>query len=135
MDSIELLPCPFCGGKAEEQRDCAGIYNYFCSKCECAMYGDYTHHATGQKAWNSRIHKSEKELCKTCLQEVVQDMLTSETGLEAAFARWLTTLPVGAQINIRDAAERDESLTWRGFRHAFLSALSILNDVVGKNNA
>lgn len=50
----KLNPCPFCGGDAIEDRDCAGFYNYRCGKCKCSLYGDYEHHMTGRAAWNRR---------------------------------------------------------------------------------
>lgn len=56
-----LKPCPFCGSAVEESRDCAGFYNYHCTnrKCKCSLYGDYEHHMTGRKAWNTRANTPE----------------------------------------------------------------------------
>ena len=53
--SSELLPCPFCGGKAE----IAHSRNYYvwCDKCETR--GDwYSTEAEAIKAWNTRAERT-----------------------------------------------------------------------------
>lgn len=75
-----LKPCPFCGNAVEESRDCAGFYNYHCTnrKCKCSLYGDYEHHMTGRKAWNTRANTPESSAAQGAM-----------TPKRAEFLKWL----------------------------------------------
>lgn len=42
------------------------------------------------------------------------------SSLEEAFSAWLKTLPTPAAENIRSSKERNESLTFNAFKHAFV---------------
>ena len=54
----ELLPCPFCGGKAEIQRNCYEQYFVVCKNCKCVMWAEYCRDAEQVKsAWNTRTPK------------------------------------------------------------------------------
>jgi len=48
----DLLPCPFCGGKAyfaDSSHTIAGTNMIICSKCDCRMYGGKI------QMWNKRV--------------------------------------------------------------------------------
>lgn len=56
----ELLPCPFCGGKAEIQRNCYEQYFVVCKNCKCVMWAEYCRDAEQVKsAWNTRTPQKE----------------------------------------------------------------------------
>ena len=66
MNETTLLPCPFCGGKAEiVTSDLYGIEKYAvgCSSCPViiAEYGEYKFYATEAEAiaaWNTRAERT-----------------------------------------------------------------------------
>ncbi len=56
---MELKPCPFCGGKAEECTESGGLFNPMCYwfiRCKmCGSAGKVTiHPKTAAEAWNHR---------------------------------------------------------------------------------
>jgi Lar family restriction alleviation protein len=69
MNQNELLPCPFCGGKAFSVHNIStDTYNVFCFNAECCASDPSKYYSTLEKAiaaWNKRvetdIHKSEEK--------------------------------------------------------------------------
>jgi C4-type Zn-finger protein len=52
INEDDLLPCPFCGGKAyftDSSHTIAGTNMIICSRCGCRMYGGKI------EMWNQRI--------------------------------------------------------------------------------
>ncbi len=54
-----LLPCPFCGGKAEVGGDPHGDRDIYCTKCGVSMFDTCLEGA--KQSWNSRITGNEKK--------------------------------------------------------------------------
>ena len=65
MSNKELLPCPFCGGKARKEfNNCKMEYEVFCSCCDAVVSDESEIRA--EKKWNTRnsseIPNSSKEM-------------------------------------------------------------------------
>lgn len=59
MNEYNLLPCPFCGGKAELKKG-NGIFRYVqCCKCEASSCVDKPEIAV--ESWNKRVPEEEGE--------------------------------------------------------------------------
>ena len=65
MSEIKLLPCPFCGGKADVIKNGTGCFQVRCDICEVKQYA-YAHKTEENaiKAWNTRkpMDNIEKQL-------------------------------------------------------------------------
>lgn len=76
--TIELKPCPFCGGEAiiEDCGTCGNAGRYFvkCSKCEIAQDALWATKQTAVKRWNKRAEVRE------ILQEIIEDQAEINTN-------------------------------------------------------
>ena len=72
MSSIELKPCPFCGGEAEIQFGACdyNVYQVVCTNDGCnAMNGWDDTPEQAAEAWNRRAdNKPIRQSCKSCKQ-------------------------------------------------------------------
>lgn len=75
----DLLPCPFCGGKAEVMTS-AGISTVCCGGCQ-TMIGMYPSDQKAREAWNTRYKETtvydKEEVIEGC---TVQILTNTETG-------------------------------------------------------
>ncbi len=55
----KLLPCPFCGGKAEIYAQAWNKYSVICAKCFCVK-GSYGTEEKAIEEWNKRVSEVEK---------------------------------------------------------------------------
>lgn len=69
----ELLPCPFCGGKAQLAQSDIGCYSVVCAKCNTGIFkpryeqgewSAYRTEAEAIRAWNTRYKRTCKNLNK-----------------------------------------------------------------------
>lgn len=61
-DTEKLLPCPFCGGKAEKTKN-GGLRGVHCSNPGCIAFdiqGCFCKYKKAVKAWNERYKESEE---------------------------------------------------------------------------
>lgn len=63
--SENLLPCPFCGGKAKVRNASLGAY-VLCTKCLCSTAGE-TNPAKAITAWNKRAELFGNLDCYECM--------------------------------------------------------------------
>lgn len=83
MNDTELLPCPFCGGKAVMVRQIPRVPNIevFCKKCKGGFQKSLTNEYEIAKLWNKRAYPQEvKELVKR-YEPQKPDSITPKDGL------------------------------------------------------
>jgi len=79
----ELLPCPFCGGKAKDNRDLQNWGDIFCTKCGCHMLTGDIGSATSQ--WNTRAANEENKRLHSFLELVTSKRTTMSSGAEMTY--------------------------------------------------
>ena len=79
----ELLPCPFCGGKAEVMTS-AGISTVCCSGCQ-TMIGMYPSVQKTTEAWNTRYKETavydREEVIEGCTVQIWRNSVTGEESV------------------------------------------------------
>jgi len=74
VQSVVLLPCPFCGNDADDTQGFHGLTVIGCSHCQTAQTEPFDEYANAVAVWNRRDGDPCREGCKiTCRTVVVTD--------------------------------------------------------------